>query len=66
MEEAIVELGEQTLSHMNTMLNNQSREAAIQKKNTRDRMQFVDVPPTNPGIVRSVLMQLQLKSVHKS
>jgi hypothetical protein len=51
MEEAIIELGERTLSHMNTMLNNQSTEAAIQIKNTRDRMQFVDVPPTNPGIV---------------
>ena len=50
--DAIDELKEQTPSPMNTMLNKQSKEEAIQKRNTRDRMLLVDVPPTNPGIVK--------------
>ena len=50
--DAIDELNEQTPSPMNTMLNKQSKEEAIQKRNTKDRMQHVDVPPTNPGIVK--------------
>ena len=49
--DAIDELKEQTPSPMNTMLNKQSKEA-IQKRNMRNRMQLVDVPPTNPGIVK--------------
>ena len=58
LEDAIDELKEQTPSPMNTMLNKQSREEAIQKRNTRDRMQLVDVPPTNPGILKIVIIQL--------
>ena len=50
--DAIDELKEQTPSPMNTMLNKQSKEEAIQKRNTRDRMHHVDVPPTNPGILK--------------
>jgi hypothetical protein len=66
LEDAIDELKEQTASPMNTMLNKQSREEAIQKRNTRDRMQLVDVPPTNPGILKLVIIQLDLKSVNNA
>jgi FtsZ-binding cell division protein ZapB len=66
LEDAIDELKEQTPSPMNTMLNKQSREEAIQKRNTRDRMQLVDVPPTNPGILKLVIIQLDLKSVNNA
>ena len=48
------------------MLNKQSREEAIQKRDTRDRMQLVDVPPTNPGILKLVIIQLDLKSVNNA
>ena len=52
LEDAIDELKEQTPPPMNTMLNKQSKEEAIQKRNMKDRIQLVDVPPTNPGIVK--------------
>jgi hypothetical protein len=55
LEDAIDELKEQTPSPMNTMLNKQSREEAIQKRNTRDRMQLVDVPPSKQGISKLVI-----------
>jgi hypothetical protein len=64
LEDAIDE--EQTPSPMNTMLNKQSREEAIQKRNTRDRMQLLDVAPTNPGILKLVIIQLDLKSVNNA
>ena len=38
LEDAIDELKEQTPSPMNTMLNKQSKEEAIQKRNMRDQM----------------------------
>ena len=51
LDEPMDELKKQTLSPMNTMLNKQPREEAIRKRNTRDKTQLVDVPPTNPGTI---------------
>ena len=51
LDDAMDELKKQTPSPMNTRLNKQSREEAIPKRNTKDKMQLVDVPPTNPGTI---------------
>ena len=36
---------------MNSMLNKQSKDEAIQKHSARKAMTTIDVPPTNPGTV---------------
>ena len=49
IKDAIGELKKQTPPPMNTMLDKQSREEAIDKKRRRDAIQLANVPPTNPG-----------------
>ena len=49
IKDAIEELKKQTPPPMNTMLDKQSREEAIDKKRRRDGIQLANVPPTNPG-----------------
>ena len=49
MDKAIEEIKTETPDPMNTMLEKESRVEAIKKKQARERMTIVDVPPTNPG-----------------
>lgn len=49
IENAIDELNKLVPPPMNTMLDKQPREEAIEKKRRRDAMQLANVPPTNPG-----------------
>ena len=46
---AAAKLREKTPAAMNTMLEKQSREEAIKKKEERSQMVVKDVPPTTPG-----------------
>lgn len=47
--DAAAKLREMTPAAMNTMLEKQSREEAIKKKEERSQMVVKDVPPTTPG-----------------
>ena len=49
LDSAIKELEESAPQAMNTMLDKQPREEAIEKKKFRERMPVLPVPPTNPG-----------------
>lgn len=49
MDKAIEEIKTETPDPMNTMLEKESRVEAIKKKQARERMTTVDIPPTNPG-----------------
>ena len=49
MDKAIEEIKKETPDPMNTMLEKESCAEAIKKKQARERMTIVDVPPTNPG-----------------
>ena len=49
MVNATAKLSEKTPSPMNTMLEKQSRDEAIKKKEERSQMVVKDVPPTTPG-----------------
>ena len=46
---AAAKLMEMTPAPMNTMLEKQSREEALKKKEERSKMVVKDVPPTTPG-----------------
>ena len=46
---AAAKLNEKTPAPMNTMLEKQSRDEAIKKKEERSQMVVKDVPPTTPG-----------------
>ena len=48
---AAAKLTEKTPAPMNTMLEKQSRDEAIKKKEERSQMVVKDVPPTTPGTV---------------
>ena len=48
LEDACKELQEMTPTPMNTMLEKESREAAIRKKSTRKGLVAEHVPPTTP------------------
>ena len=50
LKEAAVNLKEKTPAPMNSMLEKQSREEALQKRADRSKMAAKDVPPTTPGI----------------
>ena len=45
----VKELKKETPLPMNTMLDKQPSGEAIKKKQSRESMPIVDVPPTNPG-----------------
>ena len=49
MVNAAAELSGKTPATMNTMLEKQSRDEAIKKKEERSQMVVKDVPPTTPG-----------------
>ena len=49
MTTATTELHDKTPAAMNTMLEKQSRDEAIKKKEERSKMVVKDVPPTTPG-----------------
>ena len=49
MVNAAAMLSEKTPAPMNTMLEKQSRDEAIKKKEERSQMVVKDVPPTTPG-----------------
>ena len=49
IKDAASKLREKTPAAMNTMLEKQSREEAIKKKEERSQMVVKDVPPTTPG-----------------
>jgi hypothetical protein len=49
LENEVKEIKKETPLPMNTMLDKQPRSEAIKKKQSRESMQIVDVPPTNPG-----------------
>ena len=51
LEKEIKELKAQTPPPMNRMLEKQPRSEAIRKKQSRESMPIVDVPPTNPARV---------------
>lgn len=46
---AAAKLSEKTPESMNTMLEKQSRDEALRKKEERSKMVVKDVPPTTPG-----------------
>lgn len=52
LESAFQELKSMTPSHMNTMLEKQSREEALKKRDDRRLMTLPNVPPTTPGRVQ--------------
>ncbi|XP_015749382.1 PREDICTED: uncharacterized protein LOC107329161 [Acropora digitifera] len=52
IKDAASKLREKTPAAMNTMLEKQSREEAIKKKEERSQMVVKDVPPTTPGTPR--------------
>ena len=49
LENEVKEIKKETPLPMNTMLDKQPRSEAIKKKQSRESMPIVDVPPTNPG-----------------
>lgn len=49
LTEAAAELCDKTPAPMNTMVEKQPREEALQKKIKRRSMEIKDVPPTTPG-----------------
>ena len=50
LQNAIDDLVKQRPPPMNTMLDKQPREEAIEKRKKIDSMKLIDVPPTNPGM----------------
>ena len=52
LKQAAQELKEKTPPPMNTMLQKQPREEALQKKAARSKMVTENVPPTTPGIIK--------------
>ncbi|XP_068697440.1 uncharacterized protein [Montipora foliosa] len=52
LNEAAKKLKDLTPAPMNTMLDRQPREQALQKRDERNKMVTRDVPPTTPGILR--------------
>lgn len=49
IDNAAAKLSEKTPAPMNTMLEEQSRDEAMKKKEERSQMVVKDVPPTKPG-----------------
>ncbi|CAB4031651.1 Hypothetical predicted protein [Paramuricea clavata] len=49
LENEVKEIKKETPLPMNTMLDKQPHSEAIKKKQSRESMPIVDVPPTNPG-----------------
>ena len=49
LEDTRIKLHEKTPAAMNTMLDKQPREEALQKREQRSKMVVKDVPPTTPG-----------------
>ena len=52
LKQAAQELKEKTPPPMNTMLQKQPKEEALQKKAARSNMVTENVPPTTPGIIK--------------
>ena len=53
LNEASTKLKDLTPAPMNTMLDRQPKEQALQKRAERSKMFTRDVPPTTPGILSS-------------
>ncbi len=53
IKDAIDEFKTQIPLPMNTMLDKQPRDKAVEKGKARDTMTLEDVPPTNPGTMQS-------------
>lgn len=63
LKDAMQELHDMNPPPMNTMLEKQSREEAIQKRTERKEKTVQDVPPTTPGNVHSKIYNIKTTCV---
>ena len=63
LQDAATKLHDKTPAPMNTMLEKQPREEAVQKRTDRNSMVVKDVPPTTPGTSKLTDSKLSRMSV---